>query len=252
MKIVIVTQARVGSTRFPEKVLKPILDTTLLGLHLQRLKQSKRANMIFVATTFEEGVEQIINIAKKHEVGFSQGSTTDVLDRFYRTVKEHEPDYVVRVTSDCPLIDPQLIDSIIDFAIESKVDYVSNMLEETFPDGQDIEVVTFDSLHKAWKDAKLPSEREHVTPYIRNNSDYNTGNLFKSKGFPGTVDYNHIRMTVDEEQDYHAVLTLVTELGINADWKSYTNFIIDNPEQFTNQSITRNEGYQKSLNRDHE
>lgn len=252
MKIIIVTQARVGSTRFPQKVLKPILDTTLLGLHLQRLKQSKKATMIIVATTFEKGVEQIIGIAKKHEVGFSQGSTTDVLDRFYQTVKEHKPDYIVRVTSDCPLIDPQLIDSIIEFAVESNSDYAANILEEVFPDGQDIEVFAFSALERAWNNAKLSSEREHVTPYIRNNSDFSGGELFTSKSFTLTGDSNHIRMTVDEEEDYNAIVTLVQELGAEQRWNTYADFITNNPTKFKNQKITRNQGYQKSLNHDHE
>lgn len=252
MKIIIVTQARVGSTRFPQKVLKPIQDTTLLGLHLQRLKQSKRATMIFVATTYEEGVEQIIDIAEKHEVGFFQGSTADVLDRFYHTVKEHEPDYVVRVTSDCPLIDSELIDKVIDFAVDSNVDYAANILEEVFPDGQDIEVFTFKALERAWENAKLTSDREHVTPYIRKNSDYCGGSYFTAKSFAQTDARNHIRMTVDEEKDFDAIVTLVHELGSEQSWNTYADFISENPTKFRNQKITRNEGYLKSLNQDHE
>lgn len=252
MKICIVTQARVGSTRFAQKVLKPIGDTTLLGLHLQRLKKSRLADMIIVATTREAGVEQIVDIAESSNVHFYQGSTEDVLDRFYQAVRSFEPDYIVRVTSDCPLVDPVLIDAIISFAMESNVDYAANILEEVFPDGQDIEVFTFSALEKAWKEAQLLSEREHVTPFIRNNSNFMGGRLFSGKSFSNPINYNHVRMTVDEEKDYNTIVTLVSELGTDKNWEIYTDFILNNPTKFHNQKITRNEGYFKSLNQDHE
>ena len=250
MKICIVTQARIGSTRFPQKVLKPILGTTLLGLHLQRLKKSKLADKLFVATTFENGVEQITDIATQYDVAYFQGSTSDVLERFYQTVKDYNPDYVVRVTSDCPLIDPQLVDAVIKFTVDHDVDYCSNGFVENFPDGQDVEVFKFSALEKAWQNATLLSEREHVTPYIRNNSDYKGGNLFIAMNYPCESDFSKIRMTVDEPRDFELIEILLNNLGADSSWLAYTNYIIANDLGKINDQIIRNEGLLKSLKND--
>lgn len=249
-KTIIVTQARVGSSRFPEKVLQPLGNSTLLGVHLERLKKSKLANQIVVATTHENKAEQIIAIAQKAEVSVFQGSTDDVLDRFYQAVAHHKPDYVVRVTSDCPLIDAQLIDEVIKMVQENNLDYGSNGLIENFPDGQDVEVFTFEALQKAWQTATLLSDREHVTPFIRKNSDFNNGNLFKAMNYTAPENFNHIRMTVDEPSDLETVAFLIQKLGVDQDWKAYTQCIIDNQESLNNQNIIRNEGYLKSLKND--
>ncbi len=250
MKILLITQARVGSTRFPNKVTQGLAHTTLLGLHLERVKKAQLVTDFCVATTHENGAEVIIDIAKKVDVNTFQGSLNDVLDRFYQAALPFRPDYVVRVTSDCPLLDPILIDQVVKFLIESNADYVANILIEEFPDGQDVEVFTFKSLEKAWKEAKLPSEREHVTPYIRNNSDIKGGNLFKAVHFQAPENYNHIRMTVDEPKDLDTIKLLVAKLGVEASWMDYTMYIINNIHEFTNQDIVRNEGYLKSLNND--
>ena len=132
-KIIIITQARVGSSRLPSKVLLPLAGDTLLGIHLKRLKKSKLASSVVVATTFEEKADQIVSIAKQNGVKYFQGSTENVLDRFYQAVKSDKPDYIVRVTSDCPLIDGALLDSIINMAIKNKIDYCSNTLIEAYP-----------------------------------------------------------------------------------------------------------------------
>ena len=249
-KIVLITQARMGSTRFPEKVLKKIGQDELLSIHLRRLSNTKKVDNIVVATTFEEGVEQIINISKKNNALTFQGSTQDVLSRFYHAALNERPEYIVRVTSDCPLLDPKLVDEVIKFTIENQLDYGSNMMIQNYPDGQDVEVFTFDALKLAHENAKLNSEREHVTPYIVKNSSFNGGQLFKSADYPLTKNYNNIRMTVDEKVDYDAVKILVEELGINASWETYTNYIIEHPETFKNQQIIRNEGYLKSLEKE--
>jgi spore coat polysaccharide biosynthesis protein SpsF len=250
MKIVIITQARVGSTRLPGKIFKKIGDLTLLDIHLQRLKLSTVFNKIVVATTFETGVEQIIDIAKYNEVDYFQGSTEDVLDRFYNAVKDDKPDFVVRVTSDCPLIDPQLIDEVVNKTISENLDYCSNQLLEEYPDGQDIEVFKFVALEMAWNQAKLISEREHVTPFIKNNSSFKKGNQFISDNFSCDGNFNHIRMTVDDQKDFDAIELLINHLGKNLSWIDYTDYIMNNPETFNNQSTIRNEGYLKSLKND--
>lgn len=249
-KTIIVTQARIGSSRFPEKVLKKIGDYTLLGIHLNRLKKSKLASQIIVATTFESKSSEIIKIATEARVCVFQGSTDDVLDRFYQAVVNHQPDYVVRVTSDCPLIDANLVDGVIEMVQNNDLDYGSNTLIENYPDGQDVEVFRFEALEKAWKEATLSSEREHVTPFIRKNTDFNKGDLFKAMNYQAPGNFNHIRMTVDEPSDITTVEILMQKLGVNEDWLTYTNFIIENKEQIKNQNIIRNEGYLKSLNKD--
>ena len=134
MKVVAVTQARISSSRLPQKVLLPLGSMTALGLHLKRAGKSKLINEIVVATTNEVGVEKIIAEAKSQNCRVFQGSLDDVLDRFYQAVVNDRPDYVVRLTSDCPLIDPELIDDTIRKIIHSKLDYGANCLNSTLPD----------------------------------------------------------------------------------------------------------------------
>lgn len=249
-KIIIVTQARIGSSRFPEKVLQTLGDSTLLGVHLKRLKKSKLASQIIVATTHENKSDQIVAIANEAGIEAFKGSTEDVLDRFYQAVVNHNPDYIVRVTSDCPLIDANLIDEVINMVYEHQLDYGSNALIENFPDGQDVEVFTFKALQKAWEEATLLSDREHVTPYIRKNTDFNKGNMFKAMNYNAPENFNHVRMTVDEPSDLETVAVLIQKLGTDRDWKSYTDYILEHQEILKNQKIIRNEGYLKSLNKD--
>lgn len=250
LTILLITQARVGSTRFPEKVIKTIGDTTLLGLHIDRVKKSKLVTNFVVATTEEVGVDTILSIAEKSGVAVYQGDLNDVLDRFYQAALPYLPDYIVRVTSDCPLLDADLIDSVIEYTIKEKADYGANVILEEYPDGQDIEVFTFKALEKAWNEAKTTSDREHVTPYIRNNSNLKGGTLFKAVHYKSSSNFNHIRMTVDEPNDLEAIEILVSELGTTASWQEYTYYIINNIHKFKNQDIIRNEGYLKSLNND--
>ncbi len=170
----------------------------LLKIHLERLQECKLVDAIVVATTISESDDVIVSLCNKWNLRTSRGSVDDVLDRFYQAAKDDKPDWVVRVTSDCPLIDPVLIDAVIAFAQVSDVDYCSNTLIENFPDGQDVEVFKFSALEKAWEKAKLKSEREHVTPYIRTHSDFNNGTQFTALNFPCQDNFSAIRMTVDE------------------------------------------------------
>lgn len=249
-KVIIITQARISSSRFPEKVLQPLGEGTLLSTHINRLKQSKIANEIIVATTDEPDAYKIVEIADQCRVKSYRGSLNDVLDRFYQAAKVHNPDYIVRVTSDCPLIDASLVDKVIKMTVENNLDYGANILKEEYPDGQDVEVFTFNALEKAWYEAIAPSEREHVTPYIRNNSSFKEGTFFTSQNYAAPDDYSYIRMTVDEPDDMKAVKVLVDELGLNEPWFTYANFIVNNIEKFPNQNIQRNEGFLKSIKQD--
>ena len=248
--VIILTQARIGSTRFPQKVLKKIGEESLLSIHLKRLKKSENASKIVVATTFENESDKIVEIAMLENIEAVKGSTHDVLDRFYQAAKNDKPDFVVRVTSDCPLIDHRLIDQVIEMTVQNNLDYGANILLEEFPDGQDIEVIKWSALEKAWLEAKLPSEREHVTPYIRKNTDFNGGTLFKAMNFPANANYNQVRMTVDEPSDLDTITLLISKFGLDESWKTYADYIAENSEVFENQKIVRNEGYLESLRKE--
>ncbi len=239
-----------GSSRLPGKVLKTVDNITLLQIHLDRLRKCDKVSEIIVATTTEIEDEKIDLLAKGLGFKVFKGAERDVLDRFYWAAEPLNPMWVVRVTSDCPLLDPELVDNVIEFAQNHDLDYVSNTIENKYPDGQDVEVFTFEALKKAWKDAKKPSEREHVTPYIRNNSDLKGEKLFKSKSYPSNVDYGNIRMTVDEQEDYILIKKLIMDLGTDKTWKEYADYIIDKNLISINSQFQRNEGYLKSLKED--
>jgi len=250
IKTVLVTQARLGSTRFPGKILKEINGKSLLQIHLERLKLCKKVSKIIVATTIKEEDTSVYNKALKLGFHAFSGSELDVLDRFYQAVKNENAEWIVRVTSDCPLLDPVLVDKVITCVKENNMDYGSNGLIEHFPDGQDVEVFKFSALEIAWKNAKLLSEREHVTPYIRNNSNGKGNGLFSAINYPCTSDYSRIRMTVDEVEDFELIKILVQKLGTEKSWMDYTNYIIDTKLGKINDSIIRNEGLLKSLKKD--
>jgi len=250
LKTILITQARTGSTRLPGKVLLKINGTELLKIHLDRLSLCKSVDKIIVATTINDEDNAISSLCKQWNVLYSKGSENDVLDRYYQAAKDHQPKWVIRVTSDCPLIDPKLVDAVVECAQTNDVDYCSNGLIENFPDGQDVEVFKFSALERAWNEAKLKSEREHVTPYLRNHSNVNGGDLFKAVNFPCAYPLNHIRMTVDEGKDFELVKKLVEDLGVGETWLTYTNYMIENKLTQINDNIIRNEGLLKSLKND--
>ena len=249
---VLVTQARIGSTRLPGKVLKKVNDEELLKIHLRRLNKCLQVDEIIVATTVKPADDQIADLAEEWNFKCFRGSEDDVLDRYYQAVKSLNPAprWVVRVTSDCPLLDPMLVDEVIQFAKKADVDYVSNTIFEHYPDGQDVEVFRFAALEKAWTEAEKKSEREHVTPFIKNNSDLKGQDLFTARAFPSSGDYSEIRMTVDEPEDFALISKLIKELGTDKNWLTYTQYIIDHNLSAINGAITRNSGYIKSLNQD--
>jgi spore coat polysaccharide biosynthesis protein SpsF (cytidylyltransferase family) len=250
IKTILITQARTGSTRLPGKVLMEVNNTPLLKIHLDRLSKSKNVDKIIVATTMNEEDDVIEKIGKEWGYEVYRGSENDVLDRFYQAVKNIKPNWVVRVTSDCPLIDPLLLDKVIEITKAENKDYGSNVIDETFPDGQDVEVFKFSALEKAWNEANKLSEREHVTPFIRNNSDLKSGNLFSAISYKNNTDYSSIRMTVDEQKDFELINKIISDLGSEQSWLYYTEYIIKNDLANINGNIIRNEGYLKSLKKD--
>lgn len=250
METLLITQARYGSSRLPGKILLSIENKTLLQIHLDRLKKCAKVDKLIVATTTNNLDKQVYNLVSSWGCDSICGSENDVLDRYYQAAKPHQPQWVVRVTSDCPLIDPCLVDQVITFAQTQNKDYVSNTIVEHYPDGQDVEVFKFSALRQAWEQATLLSDREHVTPYIRNNSDLKGGGLFTAVNYPCPKNYNHIRMTVDEERDFEMIRQLIENLGTNESWETYTNYIIENKLDTINGTIIRNEGFLKSLKND--
>lgn len=248
MKILAITQARIGSTRLPEKILKTINNVSLLEIHLTRILKSKLITTLKIATTIEPDATKIIRIANSMNIEVHQGSVDNVLDRFYETAVPDQPDWVVRLTSDCPLIDPTEIDRVIQFAIDKDLDYASNALQPTFPDGLDTEVFKFSVLKKAWHEAKLTSELEHVTPYIWKNSNLKGGDIFKAECLLNAIDYSNIRLTVDTQEDFEVIKKLVEIAGIDKPWLYYVDILQKNPDiKALNSSLIRNAGYQKSI-----
>jgi len=251
MKILAITQARYGSTRLPKKILKTISGQTLLEIHLKRILQSKRISKLKIATTSEEGADKIIAIGEKLGVESCKGSIDDVLERFYFTALPENPDYLVRLTSDCPLIDPSEIDKVIDICVSNDVDYASNAIIPTFPDGIDVEVFKFSALKKAYEEATLKSDREHVTPYIWRNSSEKGGVIFTSLNVSNLHDYSKYRITVDTDKDFAVLQKLIEELGTDKPWMDYVSFLDNNEDiKAINAEYERNEGYSKSIKND--
>lgn len=201
MKIGAIVQARTSSTRLPGKVLLELpysSGTTVLQQVIRRLKASEKINQIIIATTTDDADEKIINIAKKENVRFFMGSKENVLERYYLAAKENNLDLIVRITSDCPCIDPEIVDETISAHLNKKSDYTSNTLIRTFPVGLDVEVLNLQTLEECYNNAKNDLEKEHVTSYVHNNLDkFKTENV-SVKG----IDRSQIRITLDTEEDY--------------------------------------------------
>jgi len=251
MKVIAITQARTGSKRFPNKILKKINGKTLLQIHIDRVKKAKLLNDIIIASTLKKDDKIIEDLSNKLNINCFRGSELDVLDRFYQSIKNIKPNFIVRLTSDCPLIDPLLIDEIVEKAKFYNLDYYSNTLDELYPDGQDIEVISFKSLEYAWKNSKLKSDREHVTPFIIRNSSYMGQNLFNSNSHKIIGNYNSIRLTVDEQKDFDVIEIIIKKLGFEENWETYADFYRNNNKiKNLNKHIIRNEGYKKSLKLD--
>jgi spore coat polysaccharide biosynthesis protein SpsF len=251
MKILALTQARVSSSRLPDKVLLHLGQASVLDLHLQRLKRSQRITDFCVATTNEPGAEKILAIGKKNGWSVFQGDLHDVLDRFYKAAKQMKADVVVRLTSDCPLIDGAVVDKVIEQFLQAKVDYASNCLFPTFPDGMDTEVFTFAALEKAWKEAELTSEREHVTPFIWKNSDIKGGNKFMALSVERKPSWSDFRVTLDQQEDYDVLKHLVKHVGEQGSMENYVEFLKGHPDiRKINSFIGTNEGYKKSVQKD--
>ncbi|WP_252312056.1 cytidylyltransferase domain-containing protein [Sinobaca sp. H24] len=197
MKVVAIIQARMGSTRLPGKVLKEINNKPLLEYQFERLKQTKKIDQLIIATTTNKADDPIIEFCKNNNLSYFRGSENDVLSRYYEAAKKYNADTVVRLTADCPIIDPSVVDDIILTFENNEHDYVSNTLKRFYPRGMDTEVFAFDALEKAHKNADKPFEREHVTPYI-----YLNPKIFHLHNLEYVTDQSAHRWTVDTEEDF--------------------------------------------------
>ena len=248
-KSFIIIQARTGSTRLPNKVMAVIKGKPLIWHLVNRLKHSKLPLEIIIATTNDKNDIKIINFANQMNLKYYTGSVDDVLDRFYQAALKFKAETIIRITGDCPLIDPEILDQVILQFLEDDSDFTSNTHPPTYPDGLDVEVFSFEALKKAWNEAKLASEREHVTSYIWNHPE-----IFKLTNVYNTEDLHKLRWTVDEEKDLEFVKLIFDNL-----FPKKEIFLMDDilkllkrkPELMKiNNQIIRDEGYLKSLEND--
>lgn len=209
LRVVILVQARMGSTRLPGKVLKEVMGRPLLQYMIERLRKVPLANEIVIATTTDWQDLEIVDFCQREKVPLFRGSSEDVLNRFYLAAKAFQADVIVRVTSDCPLIDPKITDEVIQFYLKNypKYDYVSNSHVRSFPIGMDTEVFSFKALQEADEQATLPEEREHVTPFI-----YRRPNHFSCSVITHKPNLSHLRLTVDTIEDFELISKLLNEL----------------------------------------
>lgn len=247
MKYLGIIQARCGSTRLPNKVLMELAGKPALQWTIERTQLSKYLDEVIVVTSINKENIPIVNLCCNLGIRVFSGSENDVLDRFYQLSKLINPEYVVRITGDCPLYDPELLDWSIE-QLKEDSDYLAQKQPETFPDGLDIEILKYSALEKSWNQATLKSEREHVTQYIRKHPEmFNLQSVSCPLG-----DYGQERWTFDEQKDYEflkKIYRYFSEKGIVYPYtKDIISFINNNPYiREINQTIKRDEGLKKSL-----
>ena len=239
-----------SSTRLPGKVLMKLdKKHTVLDYLINQLKHSKLLGKIIIATTNLEEDDAIVNFAKKNEIEYFRGESDDVLDRYYQCAKNFSSDNILRITSDNPLVDPTVIDDLIINYQKSSCDYASTNLARTYPFGIDAEIFSFNTLEKTWKNAILPSEREHVSSYMKKNSK-----IFKQFNLRNKIKVPLVRLTIDREVDlelFRIVISKITDRPIlmNNILELYNN----EPKLFEiNSRMDPLEGYNKSLKYDKE
>jgi glutamate-1-semialdehyde 2,1-aminomutase len=247
--ILAILQARVSSSRLPGKVLKPIMGQPMLALQVERVLHAKKIDQLIVATSTDPSDDELETLCREINIPCYRGSLNDVLDRFYHAAQTWKPKHVIRLTGDCPLTDPGVIDDVIAFYLNGDYDYASNAIDPTFPDGLDVEIFRFSVLAEAWNEACLPSQREHVTPFIHQQPDrYRIGH------YKNTEDISYLRWTVDEVQDFDLINKIYEELypiKPNFRMADILNLLHHRLEWMTiNKQFERNEGFLKSLHED--
>lgn len=221
----------------------------MLWRQLERVLRVRNIDKLVVATSDRPEDRDVGALCEAFDVECFFGSLDDVLDRFYQAAKRYNPVHVVRLTGDCPLSDPEVIERIIEFHLEGEYDYTSNTIEPTFPDGLCAEIMQYSCLQQAWQEARLPSEREHVTPFIIKRPE-----RFKLGNFKGEEDLSALRWTVDEPEDFVLVTRIYEALypqNPQFTMRDILDFLDKNPELIAiNSAFERNEGYRKSLEQD--
>tara|TARA_Y100000996_G_scaffold178663_1_gene139587 strand:- start:746 stop:1516 length:771 start_codon:yes stop_codon:yes gene_type:complete len=243
-----IIQARMGSSRLPGKVMMKLDDkNTVLEYVINQLSFCKLIDRRIIATTDLEQDNIIEETGKTLGLEIFRGSSDNVLDRYYECAKKFKVDHIVRITSDCPLIDPEIVDRVIEEYLTKKYDYVSNTLPRTFPIGTDVEIFSFSSLEKIWENATLSSEKEHVTPYIRNKKEeFSIGNIENSEKI------GHLRWTLDRVEDYNLIKKIVSEIDNRPIFiANILDLFSKQPELIKiNEHISSSEGMIKSLEKD--
>jgi len=245
-----ILQARMGSSRLAGKVLLNVLDNKpMLALQIERLLRSKCIDKLVIATTINSNDDPIEQLALNLGLDCYRGSEEDVLDRYYQAAILFQADYVVRLTGDDPLSDPALIDEMINKIKDGGYDAVTNTIQPTYPEGLDASVVTFSALEESWKNAKLSSQREHVTPYI-----FDTENKFQVYHYKQANDYSSMRWTVDYNEDLNFITAIYKSLyskNNNFTTQNIYDLLETSPElKDINSGFVRNEGFIKSLKND--
>lgn len=230
-KIVAIVQARMGSSRLPGKVLRDIHGKPMLAWVVERAHRANMVSEVVVATTTDKGDDLIAQMCDSMNVACFRGDTFDVLDRYYQAAREVQADIIVRLTADCPLIDPELIDLVVEKFMDEKVDFAANRLpppfERTYPIGLDVEVVSFSALERAWREATEKHEREHVLPYL-----YDVPDRFPMYIVNNNINYGSYRWTVDTEPDLQFVRAIFALLPDQErfSWTDVLKIVKDHPE----------------------
>ena len=239
MTVVAIVQARMGSTRLPDKVMKRIGGVPMIELLLSRLGRALEVDEIVLATSHDPRNQQLVDHVASLGFRCFRGSEDDVLDRYYQTASATGADAIVRITGDCPLVDPALVDEIVRAFRTSGADYLSNTSSPSYPDGLDVEVFSMAALAAAWHEAVEPFDREHVTPYLRRTDRFSQGS------FQNGEDLSALRWTVDEPADFFVMESVFRHFSPSTQfsWRDVLEFQRDQPDAFSaNQNLTRNEG----------
>ena len=227
MNIIAILQARMRSSRLPGKVLMDICGKTMIERVVERVKKTETINKIVVATTKKPDDDEIVNECKKIVNTIYRGSEEDVLDRYYYAAKKFGAHAIVRITCDCPLIEPIIIDKVVRAFLKESPDYASNTLERTYPRGLDVEIMTKDALKKAWEEAGKPYERTHVTPYI-----YQHSKVYNLLSVKNAEDLSAGRWTVDTQEDLIFIRKIYSQFKSQVDfsWRDVISFLVKNPK----------------------
>lgn len=227
MKTVAIIQARMSSTRLPHKVMMDLGGQTVLARVIRRLSRSRMVSVFIVATTDLQVDDAIVRECQILGVSCFRGSEHDVLDRFYRAAQAVYAGSVVRITSDCPLIDAELVDDTVQIFEEQQADYASNVFPRTYPRGLDAEVFTMAALDRAWRQARAPHQREHVTPYF-----YEHPESFRLAFTRSEADYSSYRWTLDTAEDLELLRSIYARFGNhdNFGWREVVTLMEREPE----------------------